>query len=71
MHPKEAPLPAFDLMNLNETCLHLRKSRTWLYRALLSMGLPARRMGGRWAFSRAEVDEWFKSLPGVNLPIAG
>jgi len=66
-----ASLPPSDLMNLSETCHYLKKSRTWLYRAMSTMGLPAHRLGKRWTFSRAEVDEWFRALPGINLPIAG
>lgn len=68
--PSASPPPS-DLMNFSDTCLYLKKSRTWLYRAMSTMGLPARRMGGRWTFSRAELDDWFRNLPGINLPIAG
>lgn len=71
MRHQAIPIPPRDLMSLNELCSHLRKSRSWVYRALSEVGLPAHRMGGRWTFSKAEVDAWFKSLPGVNLPIAG
>lgn len=71
MRRTSATLPLSDLMNLSETCLYLKKSRTWLYRAMSIMDLPAHRMGKRWTFSRAEVDRWFRALPGVNLPIAG
>lgn len=71
MRRTPASLPHSDLMSFNETCLYLKKSRTWLYRAMSSMGLPAHRMGKRWTFSRSEVDGWFRALPGMNLPIAG
>jgi len=60
--------PPSDLMDLNGVCTHLGKSRPWVYRAIASMGLPARRMGSRWAFSKSELEAWFKALPGVNLP---
>lgn len=62
--------PPSDLMDLNETCELLRKSRPFVYMAIRSLGLPARRMGSRWMFSRSETEAWFRSRPGVNVPIA-
>ena len=68
---KQKPqLPLSDFMDLNAVCSKLNKSRPWVYMAIRDMGLPARRMGSRWVFSNAEVDAWFKGLPGVNLPTA-
>lgn len=62
--------PPTDLMDLNAVCSRLTKSRPWVYMAIRDMGLPARRMGSRWVFSKDEIDAWVKALPGVNLPNA-
>lgn len=64
-----APAPS-DLMDLKASCAYLNRSRSWVYRAMSRMGLPAHRMGTRWVFRRLEVDQWILTLPGVNLPKA-
>lgn len=61
------PHVSSDLMDLNALCAYLGKCRPFIYKAMREEGLPARRMGSRWTFSKSEVDDWFKSLPGVNL----
>lgn len=63
-----AALPPSELMDLNTNCAYLNKSRSWVYKAINRMGLPAHRMGTRWVFSKPEVDDWIRALPGVNLP---
>lgn len=60
-----------DLMDFKTNCAYLNKSRSWLYKAIGKMGLPAHRMGTRWVFRKSEVDAWIRTLPGVNLPNAG
>jgi excisionase family DNA binding protein len=71
MKPHEISTPPSDLMDVSTTCAFLGKSKPWLYRAMRTEGLPARRMGKRWTFSKSELEAWFKALPGVNLPMAG
>lgn len=71
MNRTDSFLAPSDLMDLNTLSVTIHKSRSWIYMAMKDLGLPAHRLGKRWTFSRAEVDEWFRALPGVNLPIAG
>ncbi len=59
-----------DLITFDELIEYTGFSRTQVYRLMKDHGLPARRISARWKFSKAEVDEWLKSLPGVNLPPA-
>ena len=59
-----------DLMTFVEVMKYLGKSRPFVYTLMARDGLPARRMGKSWVFSKAEVDAWIGSRPGVNLPTA-
>ena len=68
-HPSPEP-PASDLMRMKNVTTFLGLSASSIYRAMAKKGLPARRLGGCWVFSRAELAAWVKSLPGINLPNA-
>lgn len=60
-----------DLMTLPDAMAYLKVSRPHLYHLMANEGLPARKLSKRWTFSRAELDDWIKSRPGINLPDAG
>ena len=68
------PLPsstsAPDLMSFAQLAAYLQKTRPTIYTFMSKHGLPGRRIGDRWMFSKAEVDAWISSRPGVNLPSA-
>lgn len=68
--PAPALAPADDLMRLKNAAAFLGFSVSSVYRAMAKKGLPARRLGGCWVFSRAELAAWVKTLPGINLPSA-
>jgi len=61
-------LPAFDLMRIKAAAAFLGWSVSSVYRAMANRGLPARRLGERWVFSRSELYAWVKKQPGINLP---
>ncbi len=70
------PQPVSDLMDLNSACNYIGGSsgpvsRCHLYKLMRKHGLPARRIASRWMFSKAEIDAWITSRPGINLPQAG
>lgn len=67
MKPHILPIPPSDLMDFNQLCDYVGKSRPWVYDAMVNKGLPAHRLG-RWAFLKSEIDDWIKSIPGINLP---
>ncbi len=62
--------PPSDLLRMKSAAAHLGFSVPTVYRAMAKRGLPARRLGGCWVFSRAELDAWVRNLPGINLPSA-
>ena len=62
--------PPSDLMRMKSIATFLGCSVPTVYRAMAHKGLPARRLGGVWVFSKDEVESWVKSLPGINLPNA-
>jgi len=71
MHLPTPPPVARDLMDLPNLAAYLGKSKSTIYRLMAKEGLPARRIGSRWCFSRTEVDAWVVSQPGINVPKAG
>ena len=68
--PSDPPDPPTDLMRMKIAAAFLGCSTATIYRAMAKKGLPARRLGGVWVFSRAELSAWVKTLPGINLPTA-
>ena len=61
-------LPPFDLMRMKAAAAFLGWSVSSVYRAMANKGLPARRLGERWVFSRSELSAWVREQPGINLP---
>jgi len=59
-----------DLMRMKGAAEFLGCSVATIYRAMAKKGLPARRLGACWVFSRTELAAWIKALPGINLPSA-
>ena len=68
--------PISDLLSVNGARTYLGGAngpiaRSFIYQLMQKHGLPARRIGSRWQFSRRELDSWIAAQPGVNLPQAG
>lgn len=66
LSPEPEALPT-DLMRMKEAAAFVRRSIPSMYRDMAKRGLPARRLGGCWVFSRAELEAWVKGLPGINV----
>jgi excisionase family DNA binding protein len=66
--PPVPPPAVCDLMTLSEIAIYLGRSTPFIYTLMAKHGLPALRIGNRWAFPKALVDAWILSRPGVNLP---
>jgi excisionase family DNA binding protein len=49
-----------ELMTLEELGRHLRFSRRTLYKMLEAGEIPAFKIGNKWRFDRATIDEWLK-----------
>jgi excisionase family DNA binding protein len=54
---KEIEEPYLDVQGV---CKHLGIPQVTVYRLLKKNGIPAHRIGGKWRFTREEVDEWVK-----------
>jgi excisionase family DNA binding protein len=49
-----------ELMTIDELGRHLRFSRRTLYKMLEAGEIPALKIGNKWRFDRAAIDEWLK-----------
>jgi acetyl-CoA synthetase len=71
-----------NVLTLDEAVAFLKVSKSTLYKLLESGRLPARKLGRRWRFSRADLEQWLRSSEvsgdgghspggGISAPQAG
>jgi DNA binding domain protein, excisionase family len=48
-------------MTVADVCAYLSVRHETVYRWIKNGDMPAHRVGKRWMFQRAEIDEWVKS----------
>jgi excisionase family DNA binding protein len=63
------PNEADPIMTLSEVSQYLRLAESTVYRLVKEQKLPARKVGGRWRFSRTKLDEWLapSTVEGLSL----
>lgn len=74
--PMRHPDPGFsppsqassEWLTTQEVATLLRVHPKHVYR-LLHQGMPARRVGGQWRFSRADIQHWADQRGGIGLPM--
>lgn len=64
--PKPQPPAAGEVLTLAEAAAYLRVPEAEVVAAVTAQGLPARRMGGEWRFSRSGIERWLS----VSQPTA-
>ncbi|MBT8342840.1 MAG: helix-turn-helix domain-containing protein [Desulfatitalea sp.] len=52
-------------VTVEEICKYLNVSNETVYKWIDRMGLPAHKVGRRWMFKRAQVDQWVQSGDGA------
>jgi excisionase family DNA binding protein len=60
--PSRSPIP--DILTNDEAAIFLRVSTRTLFRLVQSKKVPAKKVGGRWRFSRAALEKYM----GVPQP---
>ena len=55
-----------DILNLDEAAAILRVHPETLRRNAVEWGVPHRRLGSEWRFSRCQLMEWFEDTPVVK-----
>lgn len=48
-------------LTVNDVCKYLKISNETLYSWIKHTDIPAHRVGKRWLFAKAELDEWVRS----------
>jgi len=59
------PMGPHDIMTIDELAEYLKISKSTLYKLAQEGKLPAQKIGKRWRFHRATIDEWVAG----NAPI--
>jgi len=61
-----------DVLTLDEAVVYLKVSKSTLYKLLQSGRIPARKLGRRWRFSRADLELWLSTSGGEKAlgPVA-
>lgn len=62
-----------EVLTLEEVAAYLRVAKSEVERIAQSQGLPARRIGSEWRFSRAAIEDWLRqpSMKESLLRLAG
>jgi len=55
--------PSANIMTIESLATYLKISRSTLYKLVQDGRLPGQKVGKRWRFHRAAIDEWLKQHP--------
>ena len=60
-----------DWLDADETARSLHITKATLYKLIRDGVLPARKVGGRWRFTRAAIEDLFVGAGASTSPISG
>lgn len=63
----ETKLDLAGIMTIKELSNYLKVTEWTTYRLVAAKQEPAFKVGGRWSFTRPEIDQWIKSQPTMPM----
>jgi excisionase family DNA binding protein len=56
-----------EIMTVREVARYLCLAESTVYKLVSNGGIPAKKIGGAWRFSRQNIDAWLRDQPGDGL----